>query len=310
MSNPHISVLLQEVLASFADTQLKIFIDGTVGAGGHAAAMLEAHPEITHFIGIDQDPSALRIATQRLEKWQDKVILKHANFSQFDAVLADLGIKQIDGILVDLGVSSMQLDQAERGFSFSKEGPLDMRMDPTNPLSALKIVNSWSEQELGKIFRDLGEEKQWRLAAQAIVSARKTQPILTTLDLAKVLEPVLYRNYKKGINPLTLIFQGLRIATNQELNRLEQFMDKAFQHLAPAGRIAVISFHSLEDRIVKNQIRFQCDDKWETTGLGGVFRDKEPAAKTLTKKPIIPTEEEIKANPRSRSAKLRVAEKI
>jgi len=310
MSNPHIPVLLSEVLTSFESTKIKVFVDGTVGAGGHAAALLAVHSEITHYIGIDQDPSALQIASEKLKHWQDKVILKHANFGQFDKVLAELNIQQVDGFLVDLGVSSMQLDQAERGFSFSKDGPLDMRMDPTNPLFAAEIVNTWSEKELGRIFRDYGEEKQWRIAAQAIVSARQNQVIVTTLDLVKVLEPVLYRNYKKGINPLTLIFQGLRIATNQELQKLEIFLEKAFHHLAPAGRLAVISFHSLEDRIVKNQIRLQSDDKWETSGIGGIFRDKEPMTKTVTKKPIIPSEEEIKINARSRSAKLRVAEKI
>jgi len=310
MTNPHVSVLLQEIIESFAATPIRIFIDGTIGAGGHAAALLAAHPEIDHYIGIDQDPNALQIASIRLKKWQSKVIFKHANFSQFDVVLAELGFRRVDGILVDLGVSSMQLDQAERGFSFSKDGPLDMRMDPTNPVSAAEIINTRSEKELGKIFRELGEEKQWRVAAQAIVAARQKQPITTTLDLAKVLESVLYRNYKKGINPLTLIFQGLRIATNQELDKLELFMTKAFDYLAPAGRLAVISFHSLEDRIVKNQMRFQSDDKWETTGLGGIFRDKQPVTKTITKKPIGPTDDEMKINPRSRSAKLRVAEKI
>lgn len=310
MSYPHYSVLLSEVLQSFASSEIKIFLDGTLGAGGHAQALLEAHPEIELYIGIDQDPSALAIAAERLKPWQKKLCLRQTNFGQFDLLLKELGIAQVHGMLVDLGVSSMQIDQAQRGFSFSREGPLDMRMDPTASLKAEEIVNTWSEKELGRIFRDYGEEKQWRKAAQAIVIARSQQRISTTAQLATVLDTVLYRNYKKGINPLTLIFQALRICTNGELERLETFMSKAFDFIAPKGRLAVISFHSLEDRIVKNQIRFLASDKWETTGLGGIFRDKDPTVVSLTRKPIIPSDEEISINARSRSAKLRVAEKI
>lgn len=310
MSYPHFSVLLSEVLHSFASTHLRIFVDGTVGAGGHAQALLEAHPEIELYIGIDQDPSALAIAAERLQPWKQKICLKQTNFSDFDRLLKELNIAKVDGIVVDLGVSSMQLDQAQRGFSFSKEGPLDMRMDPTNPLTAEEIVNTWSEKELGRIFRDYGEEKQWRRAVAAILAARSERRISTTGDPAAVLQPVLFRNYKKGINPLTLIFQALRICTNKELEKLEQFMSKVFDFIAPQGRLSVISFHSLEDRIVKNQLRFLASDKWETTGLGGIFRDKDPLIVNVTKKPIIPNDEEIALNARSRSAKLRVAEKL
>ena len=166
------------------------------------------------------------------------------------------------------------------------------------------------KKELGKIFRDWGEERQWRRAAQAIVVARKQKPIETTLELATILKPILPYNPKKGIHPLTLIFQALRIATNQELQTIELFLKQAFDHLVPGGRLAIISFHSLEDRLVKNQMRFLAEDKWNTSGIGGVFLDKTPVAKVITKKPVTATEEEIKSNPRSRSAKLRVAEKI
>lgn len=306
-SYPHYSVLLTEVLSAFAESKLVTFLDGTVGAGGHAQALLEAHPEIQQYIGIDQDPDALAIAAERLNPWKDKIRLYQGNFADFDQLT---GFSSFNGVLVDLGVSSMQIDRSERGFSFSKEGPLDMRMDPTNPLTAADIVNSYSESDLGRIFRDYGEEKQWRRAAQAIVQARKQKLILTTSDLANVLNPVLYRNYQKGINPLTLIFQALRIVTNRELDQLESFMSKIFNFLVPAGRLAVISFHSLEDRIVKTQMRFQASDKWETTGIGGIFQDKDPIIRCVTKKPIIPTEEEIQQNTRSRSAKLRIAEKL
>ncbi|MFI5343014.1 MAG: 16S rRNA (cytosine(1402)-N(4))-methyltransferase RsmH [Chlamydiales bacterium] len=310
MVNPHYSVLLSEVVDAFASTEIKVFLDGTTGAGGHAQAILESHPEIERYIGIDQDPQALLIAAERLQPWRHKICLRQCNFSEFNLLLKELGISQVNGMLVDLGVSSMQLDQAERGFSFSREGPLDMRMDPTSSLTAAEIVNTWSEKELGRIFREYGEEKQWRTAAHAIKVAREEQSIMTTAQLSVVLQPVLYRNYKKGINPLTLIFQALRICTNQELERLEQFMSKAFDFLAPKGRLAVISFHSLEDRIVKTRIRFEASDKWDTSGIGGVFRDKNPSVIDITKKPIVPQEKEIEANPRSRSGKLRVAEKI
>lgn len=310
MSNPHYSVLLSEVVHCFASSEIKTFLDGTVGAGGHAQAILESHPEIERYIGIDQDPQALMIAAERLQPWRHKICLRQSNFSEFDLILKELGINQVNGILVDLGVSSMQLDQAERGFSFSREGPLDMRMDPTNSLTAAEIVNTWPEKELGRIFREYGEEKQWRTAAQAIEIARKKQPIMTTAQLSAVLQPVLHRNFKKGINPLTLIFQALRICTNQELDRLERFMSKAFDFLAPKGRLAVISFHSLEDRIVKTRMRFEASDKWDTSGIGGVFRDKKRSVIDITKKPIVPQEAEIAENPRSRSGKLRVAEKI
>ncbi len=308
---PHRSVLLTEVVDAFEPVRLSVFVDGTLGAGGHAEALLQRHPEIDLYLGIDQDPQALALASKRLEPWKDKVCFRQGNFSQFDQFLKELGIVQIQGLLVDLGVSSMQLDQAERGFSFSREGPLDMRMNPHAPLTAADVVNTWSEQELGRVFRDYGEEKKWRLAARAIVQARVEKPFVTTTDLAQLLKPLFAWNPKKGINPLTLIFQALRICVNGELAVLEQLMPKALECLEPGGRVAVISFHSLEDRIVKNQLRLAASDKWETSGLGsGLFRDKDPTVALITKKPICPSEEEIKDNPRSRSAKLRVAEKL
>ncbi|WP_068468989.1 16S rRNA (cytosine(1402)-N(4))-methyltransferase RsmH [Candidatus Protochlamydia phocaeensis] len=310
-SVPHRSVLLDEVLQAFEATALTVFVDGTLGAGGHAEALLRRHPEIKCYLGIDQDPQALALAGARLEPWKDKIQLRQGNFSQFDQFLKELGLANMQGILVDLGVSSMQLDQAERGFSFSREGPLDMRMNPQGPLTAADIVNTWSEQELGRIFREYGEEKKWRAAAHAIVQARKIKPFQTTVDLAVALRPVLPWNPKKGINPLTLIFQALRICVNGELDVLEQLLPKAIEYLSPKGRLAVISFHSLEDRLVKTQMRLAASDKWDTVGLGsGLFRDKEPTVSLITKKPVVPTEEEVAGNPRSRSAKLRVIEKI
>jgi 16S rRNA (cytosine1402-N4)-methyltransferase len=306
----HYSVLLNEVINAFHGLCLPVVVDGTLGAGGHAQAILESHPEIQCYIGIDQDPQALELARNRLKPWSSKLVLKHGNFAQFDTFLNELSLPSADGMLVDLGVSSMQLDQAARGFSFMRDGPLDMRMNPLDPLNAADIVNEWSEQDLGRIFREYGEEKQWRAAARCIVKARQERPFLTTQELKNALHPVLFRFAKKGIHPLTLVFQALRICVNKELEMLETFLPKAIDFLSPGGRLAVISFHSLEDRIVKGHMRLAASDKWETSGLGGLFRDKEPTVKQMTKKPIEATDEEIHFNPRSRSAKLRVAEKV
>lgn len=307
--SPHQSVLLSEVLQSFNELPIKTFVDGTLGAGGHSAAILEAHPEIEKLIGIDQDPVAREIAKGRLSPWQQKITIVSGNFSQLSAHLSKLGIRKVDGILLDIGVSSMQFDQPEKGFSFMQEGPLDMRMDPTADLTAQEIVNTWSESDLGRIFRDFGEEKQWRAAARIIVAAREKNPITTTKQLADVLKPI-FSWKKKGINPLTLIFQALRICVNRELEVLENVLPDAVELLAPGGRLAVISFHSLEDRIVKNFFRYAASDKQDTSGIGGLFLDKDPIIKPVTRKPIIPSADEIEQNPRCRSAKLRVVEKI
>ena len=308
--SPHHPVLLAEIVHAFENLSLQVVVDGTLGAGGHAQALLEHHPEIQYYLGIDQDPQALALAADRLKPWASKLFLRHGNFAQFDDFLKELSLPSAGAILVDLGVSSMQLDQPARGFSFMREGPLDMRMNPQEKLTATEIINTWSEQELGRIFRDYGEEKQWRVAARTIVQTRSSHPFITTKDLQTVLTPVLARFAKKGIHPLTLIFQALRICVNRELEVLETFLPKAMHILAPGGRLAVISFHSLEDRIVKTHMRLAASDKWETRGLSGLFRDKEPTVKLITKKPIEPSQEERESYPRSRSAKLRIIEKL
>ena len=306
---PHLSVLLNEILYAFHDKPLRVFVDATLGAAGHSQAILEAHPEIEIFIGIDQDPLALQLAKTRLAPWKDKVHLFSGNFEKLAQFLDELKISSVDGILMDLGVSSMQLDLPEKGFSFSHDGPLDMRMNPHSELSAETIVNQWSEADLGKVFREYGEEKQWKVAAKSITIARALKPIKTTFELVAVLKPVFFWK-KKGVNPLTLIFQGLRICVNRELEVLEKVLPEAVEKLDFNGRLAVISFHSLEDRIVKQYFRFAADDKLSSSGIGGVFLDKDPTVRLITRKPIIPSEQEIKVNNRSRSAKLRIVEKL
>lgn len=307
MDTPHITVLLAPFLEFFKGRDVRLFIDATLGAGGHSEAMLREHPEIETLVGIDQDPLALEIAKKRLHSWEGKLKFIQGNFADH---LSQEGIAQADGMILDLGVSSMQLDMPEKGFSFMRDGPLDMRMDPTADLTAADVVNTWSEQQLGIIFRDYGEEKQWRSAARAIVQAREHGPITTTLQLGDVLLPVLGWKRKEGINPLTLVFQALRICVNDELGVLEKVLPLAVKSLKKGGRLGVISFHSLEDRIVKNYFRFLASDKHDTSGIGGMFLDKEPEAILLTRKPVIADDNEIRDNPRSRSAKLRMIEKL
>lgn len=306
-ANFHQSVLMREVLACF-DYPLSVFVEGTLGAGGHAEAILSAHPEIKRYIAFEQDPDALEIAKNRLAPWIEKLTCIQANFSTLEVTLKSLNITAVDGILFDLGVSSMQLDRAERGFSFMREGPLDMRMDTTRGITAADIVNEWSEADLGRIFREYGEEKKWRSCARTIVQKRQEKPILTTIQLAEILRP-LFPWQKKGINPLTLVFQALRICVNGELDVIESVLPQSIRLLAPGKRLAVISFHSLEDRIVKTMMRDAASDKVSTSGIGGVFLDKIPEVDLFTRKPIIPQEDEIAENPRSRSAKLRIVEK-
>ncbi len=298
----HIPVLLQEVIHAFDGCILGTFFDGTVGAGGHAAALLQAHPEITRYIGVDQDPTALALASARLSSWGGTIDLQRGNFCDLDKVL---GTTKVDGIFLDIGVSSMQLDTAERGFSFRQEAPLDMRMDPEGSLTAEQVLNTWSEKELARVFRDLGEEPQWRLAARLVAEDR---PFHTTLELASLLNRTL--KGKPGIHPATRVFQALRICVNRELEVLQTALNKAMDLLNPGGRIAVISFHSLEDRIVKETFRDWASDKASSAGRPGLFLNKDPMASIMTKKPLEASDEEVSINPRSRSAKLRVATRL
>lgn len=287
--DPHLPVLLGETLEVFEAQDLKVFFEGTVGAGGHAKAILEAHPEIERYLACDRDARALELAKERLAVWGKKVEWIHGPFADLKVFLEEKRIDAIDGFLIDIGVSSMQFDEADRGFSFRADAPLDMRMDQTGPLTAEMLVNELPEVELARILYEYGEEYRSRVIAKALVAARRKKRIRTTMDLCQVVERVVPRG---KVHAATKTFQALRIAVNDELGQLKAGLDAAVAALKPGGRLAVITFHSLEDRIVKWKLR-------EEEGL-----------KIITKKPIPPSAEERRKNPRSRSAKLRAAEKV
>jgi 16S rRNA (cytosine1402-N4)-methyltransferase len=299
----HIPVLLNEVVAHFKDVKLKVFCDCTLGAGSHSKEILKNHEEIETYIGIDQDFSALELAKKNINRKDANLF--HDNFSNLDKILDSLNISSVDGFLFDLGVSSMQLNESERGFCFLHEGPLDMRMNKGVELTAEKVVNEFSQKDLEKIFRDYGEEIRWRQAAAKIIEERKKERITNTKQLADILTSCCFR--KEKIHPATLCFQGLRIFVNNELESIKIALQKAIDRLSSGGRIAVISFHSLEDRIVKEIFK----ENSKKTHLN-IYRMKkeEIKLKILTKKPLRPTFQEMKENPRSRSGILRVAEKV
>lgn len=304
---PHVPVLQNEIVQFFSSSTLKIFVDATLGAGGHALSILQSHPEIELFIGIDQDVEGLKIAKKNLTPFASKIKYVHGNFREIDTFLKEMQIPCIDGILFDLGVSSMQLNQKERGFSFSKDAPLDMRMNQHNTLTARDVVNSFSEQEIGNIIRIYGEEKRWKHIARAIVKAREEREISSTKDLVDILTPLLKCKGKPHLHPATLVFQALRIFVNEEMQSIEQGVSKAIDLLCPKGKIAVISFHSLEDRIIKNLFRSAQKDR-EVRGL--MEKKITPKLQIVTKKPLVATKEEVQANPRARSAKLRQGVRI
>ena len=284
----HIPVLLHESLEGLNLKDGDIFLDGTLGSAGHSLAVAEKFGDEVEIIGIDRDAEALKRSEERLRSLTHSAYLKLESFRNLDEVLKSLGITRVNAILLDLGISSEQIDDSGRGFSFQRDEPLDMRMSKEG-ITAAEILNSWSEHAIELILRGFGEERASRKIARAIVERREHKPFVTTTDLIEVL------GERKGkLHPATKTFQALRIAVNEELTALEDGLTKAFNALSSGGRLAVISFHSLEDRIVKN-----------------FFRDKAKAgvAKLINKKPITPSEEELKRNPRSRSAKLRVIEK-
>ena len=301
----HVPVMIREVLEALAPAAGHVTVDGTLGGGGHARAILRAGAKI---IGLDQDWGAIGYCIQHMVVYDgDSVRLVQANFRHLNRVLDQLNIDKVDGILLDLGVSSRQLDRAERGFSFQKPGPLDMRMDRARPVSAAEVVNTFAQDELSRIFRVYGEETAAGKAAAAIVRTRQDHPLEDTLTLARLLERVIPKRGPR--HPATRVFQALRMVVNDELGALSEGLEAAAQRLRPGGRLAVLTFHSLEDRIVKSFCR--------ETSTPLLDRPEWPAPRpnprwlfrALTRKAIQPSAHEIAQNPRARSAKLRALER-
>ena len=306
----HVSVLLEESIEALAIRPDGIYLDGTLGGAGHSSEILR-RLSTGLLIGVDRDPKALAAARERLAPRMDRVRLVHSNFCELDSILDGLGIPAVDGMLFDLGVSSPQLDEAERGFSYMADAPLDMRMDPGDRLTAAEVVNTWPQEELRRILFAYGEERYAPLIAAAIVRRRAQQPIKTTLELVDVIRSAMpQKALREKQHPAKRSFQAIRIAVNDELGSVDRMLARAIDRLNPGGRLAVITFHSLEDRIVKNAMAqaargCTCPPEFPVCVCG-----KKPTVRLVTKKPITSAEAELEENPRARSAKLRVAEKL
>ena len=306
----HVSVLLDECIEGLDIKPEGIYVDGTLGGAGHSSHIVQ-HLTTGRLIGIDRDPVALKAAGARLEPWKDRVTLVHSNFCEIASVLEELGISGVDGILLDLGVSSPQLDDGSRGFSYMADAPLDMRMNSEDSLSAYDVVNTWSQEELKRILYDYGEERYAPQIARAICNKREVSPIQTTLELVDVIRSAMpAAALREKQHPAKRSFQAIRIAVNDELGSVEKVMRDAIPALNPGGRLAIITFHSLEDRIVKNGMAAAskgctCPPNFPVCVCG-----KKPQVKLVSRKPIVSSQEELDRNPRARSAKLRVCEKI
>lgn len=305
----HVSVLLREAVDALAVKPEGVYVDGTLGRAGHSR---EIAKQLTtgRLIAIDRDAAALEAAPGRLGPLMDKVTLLHGNFADLDSLLDGVGEDKVDGLLFDLGVSSPQLDDETRGFSYLKDAPLDMRMDTSAPLTARDVVNEWPQEELKRILRDYGEERYAAQIAAKVVKRREERPIETTLELADLIRSAMpAAALREKRHPAKRSFQAIRIAVNDELAAIPRMLEQALERLNPGGRLAVITFHSLEDRPVKAAMQSwakgcTCPPDFPVCVCGN-----KPKAKLITRKPILPGEEELNANPRARSAKLRVAEK-
>ena len=306
----HVSVLLQECIDGLDIKPDGIYVDGTLGGAGHSS-QIAARLTTGRLIGIDRDPVALAAAGKRLEPYADRVTLVHSNFCEMDQVLRDLGIDGVDGILMDLGVSSPQLDDGDRGFSYMVDAPLDMRMNNEDALSAEVVVNTWPQEELKRILYTYGEERYAPQIAAAICRRREARPIATTLELVDIIRSAMPpAALREKQHPAKRSFQAIRIAVNDELGSVEKAMEVAIPLLNPGGRLAIITFHSLEDRIVKTAMNdaakgCTCPPQFPVCVCG-----KKPKVKIITRKPIVSSNEELEANPRARSAKLRVCQKL
>lgn len=311
MEFQHKSVLLQECIDALNIRPDGIYLDGTLGGAGHSSQIARRLTEGGRLIGVDRDRTALAAAKERLAPYADRVTLVHSNFAEIDAILDSLGIPAVDGMLFDLGVSSPQLDDASRGFSYMADAPLDMRMDKDDALTAGEVVNTWPQGELRRILYDYGEERYAPQIAAAICRAREKAPIETTLELVDIIRSAMpAQALREKQHPAKRSFQAIRIAVNDELGAVSRMMQAAVGRLNPGGRLAVITFHSLEDRIVKSEMQqaargCTCPPEFPVCVCG-----KKPLVKLVTRKPIVSGPAELEGNPRARSAKLRVAEKL
>ena len=301
----HESVLLDEATHYLAPEPGKLFLDATLGGGGHSEQLLSKGAKV---IGLDQDPAALSFARARLSHYDDKFGAIQGNFRDFGEILSTIGISGLDGLLLDLGISSHQVDNADRGFSFNKPGPLDMRMDPDAEVTAAELINNCPEEELARVFYEYGEERASRRIASAIIERRKDKFFECTTDLAGLVESILPRRGKK--HPATRVFQALRIAVNNELRVLEEALAEIPQWLRPGGRLVVISFHSLEDRIVKSYLKRCSKSKIDRPEWPAPRSNPNYCFRLVMQKGLIPSKDEVKINPRARSARLRVAERL
>ena len=304
----HVSVLRNEAVEALKIFPGGVYLDGTAGGGGHSYEIASRLGAEGRLISLDRDEAAVAAASARLADFPNAEVVR-ANYENFDRVLDERGIALVDGILLDIGVSSPQIDEAERGFSYMHDGPLDMRMDRDESLSAADIIADYPADELTRIFREYGEERFAKRIADRIVREREKAPIGTTLQLAKIVEQAVPAAKKRDGHPAKRVFQALRIECNRELDILSNTVDRMIGRLAPGGRLAIITFHSLEDRIVKQAFRTQEDPCTCPPDFPVWVCGKVSAGRVVTRKPVVPTEEECKANPRAASAKLRVFEK-
>ena len=306
----HVSVLLDECIHALNIKPDGIYVDGTLGGAGHSS-QIAARLTTGRLIGIDRDPKALKAAGERLAPFGDRVTLVHSNFSQLDEVLDNLGIEGVDGILLDLGVSSPQLDEAERGFSYMADAPLDMRMNSEDSLNAFEVVNTWPKEELHRILYEYGEERYAPQIAAAIDRRRAERPIETTLELVDVIRSAMPpAALREKQHPAKRSFQAIRIAVNDELGAVGRVLEVAVPKLNKGGRLAIITFHSLEDRLVKNGMASNAKGCTCPPSFPVCVCGNKPKVKLISKKPIVSGAEELERNPRARSAKLRVCEKL